>query len=71
MAAHIGLLPDLVADLKVVGLSDAALEPLFHSAEAYINVWQKMSRCGLGRRIGECGKGVAVHNSPRAVAVTV
>ncbi|HUA34706.1 MAG TPA: membrane dipeptidase [Candidatus Binataceae bacterium] len=39
--AHIGLLPDLVADLKVIGLSDAALEPLFHSAEAYINVWEK------------------------------
>ena len=39
--AHIGLLPDLVADLKVIGLSDAALAPLFHSAEAYISVWQK------------------------------
>lgn len=39
--AHVGLLPDLVADLKVVGLSDADLDPLFRSAEAYLDVWAR------------------------------
>jgi hypothetical protein len=37
--AHIGLLPDMVADLKNVGLTDTQLVPLFSSAQAYINMW--------------------------------
>ncbi len=39
--AHIGLLPDLIADLKAVGMTDAALDPLFKSAEGYVKVWEK------------------------------
>ena len=27
--AHVGLLPDFVADLKAIGLSDSDLDPLF------------------------------------------
>jgi microsomal dipeptidase-like Zn-dependent dipeptidase len=42
--AHIGLLPDLVADLKNVGLSDGDLQPLFGSAQAYINMWSAVFR---------------------------
>lgn len=42
--AHVGLLPDLVADLKQVGLADADLDPLFQSSEAYIKVWEKAAR---------------------------
>jgi microsomal dipeptidase-like Zn-dependent dipeptidase len=42
--AHVGLLPDLVADLKQVGLSDTDLDPLFKSAEGYIKVWEKAAR---------------------------
>ena len=38
--AHVGLLPDMVADLKKVGMSDAALAPLFGSAEAYLRMWE-------------------------------
>jgi hypothetical protein len=38
--AHIGLLPDFVADLKAVGVSDTDLEPLFRSAEAYLRLWR-------------------------------
>jgi hypothetical protein len=38
--AHIGLLPDMVQDLKNIGLSDQKLEPLFQSAEAYIRMWE-------------------------------
>ena len=39
--AHIGLAPDLVADLKMVGLTDADLDPLLRSAEEYIKVWER------------------------------
>jgi microsomal dipeptidase-like Zn-dependent dipeptidase len=39
--AHIGLLPDMIADLKNVGLTDTQLQPLFGSAQAYINMWLK------------------------------
>lgn len=39
--AHVGLLPDLVADLKQVGLSDEDLDPLFNSASAYVDTWSR------------------------------
>jgi hypothetical protein len=39
--AHVGLLPDFVADLSVVGLSDDDLDPLLKSAEAYIQTWEQ------------------------------
>lgn len=38
--AHVGLLPDMIQDLKMVGLTDEDLEPLFESAEAYISMWE-------------------------------
>jgi hypothetical protein len=41
--AHIGLLPDMVADLKNVGLTDQQLQPLFGGAQAYINSWSKVA----------------------------
>ena len=40
--AHIGLLPDMVADLKNVGLNDQQLQPLFGSAQAYVEMWTKV-----------------------------
>ena len=39
--AHVGLLPDLVADLREIGLSDGDLDPLFGSAEAYVALWEQ------------------------------
>lgn len=36
--AHIGLLPDMLADLQTLGVDT---EPLFHSAEAYILTWTR------------------------------
>ncbi len=45
--AHIGLLPELIEDVRRDGVSDAELEPLFKSAEAYIRVWEKSERRGL------------------------
>jgi len=38
--ACMGLLPDFIQDLKQVGLTDQDLEPLFNSAEAYIEMWE-------------------------------
>jgi len=39
--ATIGQLPDLIGDLEVLGIPPADLEPLFHSAEAYIRTWER------------------------------
>ncbi len=39
--AHIGLLPDMVADLYKIGLSEAELDPLFRSAAAFVDVWRR------------------------------
>jgi microsomal dipeptidase-like Zn-dependent dipeptidase len=43
---HIGLLPDLIEDARRDGLTDADLEPLFRSAEAYIRMWETAERRG-------------------------
>ncbi len=38
---HIGLLPELLEDTRHDAESDADLEPLFRSAEAWIRMWEK------------------------------
>jgi len=38
---HIGLLPELLEDVRRDGATDAQLEPLFRSAEAYIRMWEQ------------------------------
>jgi microsomal dipeptidase-like Zn-dependent dipeptidase len=43
---HIGLLPDLIEDVRRDGVSDADLEPLFRSAEAYLRMWEKAESRG-------------------------
>jgi hypothetical protein len=40
--AHVGLLPDMVADMMNVGVTAQQLQPLFGSAQAYINMWSKV-----------------------------
>ena len=45
--AHIGMLPDFIQDLKVQGLTDQDLEPLFRSAEAYIRMWEKIEETNV------------------------
>ncbi|MGK3958415.1 membrane dipeptidase [Arthrobacter sp. R4] len=55
--AHVGMLPDLIADFKKMGLSDQEIEPLMNSAEGYVNVWEKAHKprpikpqfCRVGR----------------------
>jgi microsomal dipeptidase-like Zn-dependent dipeptidase len=39
--AHYGLLPDLIADMKVVGASDPVIDTLFSSARAYVEMWER------------------------------
>jgi hypothetical protein len=39
--AHIGLLPELIEDVRRDGVTDRELEPLFKSAEGYIRMWEK------------------------------
>lgn len=38
--AHVGLLPDFVADLTAVGGREEYLEPLMRSADAYLRMWE-------------------------------
>ncbi len=38
---HVGLLPELIEDVRRGGVSDADLEPLFRSAEAYLRMWER------------------------------
>src|SRR5262249_25956611 len=41
------LLPDMLADLEVLGVASQDLEPLFNSAEGYVKMWEKaLSRGG-------------------------
>ncbi|MFW6031652.1 MAG: hypothetical protein ACOC9T_03585 [Myxococcota bacterium] len=42
--AHLGLLPELIQDVRGDGVTDEELEPLFKSAEAYIRMWEKAER---------------------------
>jgi len=47
---HIGMLPELIEDVRRDGVSDADLEPLFRSAEAYIRMWEKAeAHAGVSR----------------------
>jgi microsomal dipeptidase-like Zn-dependent dipeptidase len=43
--AHVGLLPDFVADLRSF-LPAGSLAPLFRSAEAYLQMWERIERQG-------------------------
>ncbi|MCY1076078.1 membrane dipeptidase [Archangium lansingense] len=38
--AHVGLLPDFIRDLVHVGMTDAQMDPLFSSAEAFLRMWE-------------------------------
>lgn len=39
--AHVGLLPDLIKDMKAIGLSETYIDALFNSAEEYVRVWER------------------------------
>jgi microsomal dipeptidase-like Zn-dependent dipeptidase len=44
--AHIGLVAELIEDVRRDGVADEDLAPLFKSAEAYIRMWEKAERRG-------------------------
>jgi microsomal dipeptidase-like Zn-dependent dipeptidase len=39
--AHVGMLPDLIAEYQAMGLTAADLDPLMSSAEGYVTLWEK------------------------------
>lgn len=41
---HIGMLPDMIEDVRRDGVTDEEIEPLFRSAEAYVRVWERAER---------------------------
>ncbi len=43
---HIGLLPELIQDVRNDGVTDEELEPLFRSAEGYLRMWEKAEARG-------------------------
>jgi microsomal dipeptidase-like Zn-dependent dipeptidase len=43
---HLGLLPELIEDVRRDGVTDADLEPLFRSAEAYLRMWERAESRG-------------------------
>jgi hypothetical protein len=39
--ANMGMFPDFVEELQKIGISPAGLDPLFNSAEAYVQMWER------------------------------
>ena len=39
--AHYGMLPDFVQDLRNIGLNSEDLQPLFSSAEGFVQMWER------------------------------
>jgi microsomal dipeptidase-like Zn-dependent dipeptidase len=53
--AHYGLVPDMLQDLKNLGMSAADFEALFSSAESYVQMWEKTWRIsGCSESNGRC-----------------
>jgi len=47
---HLGLVAELIEDVRRDGVTDEELEPLFKSAEGYLQVWEKSQRRGESLR---------------------
>ena len=43
---HLGLVAELIEDVRRDGVSDEELEPLFKSAEGYLRMWEKAEQRG-------------------------
>ncbi len=46
---HVGLLPELLEEVRRDGATDAQIEPLFRSAEAYIRMWETAAAYAAGQ----------------------
>lgn len=49
---HIGMMPELIEDARRMGVTDAALEPLFRSAEGYVRMWERAESRGAALAAG-------------------
>jgi microsomal dipeptidase-like Zn-dependent dipeptidase len=47
--AHVGLLPDLMADVQRIGMDQHYVDAVFCSAEAYVRVWERADALAAGR----------------------
>jgi len=59
--AHIGLVPDLLADIrkgpgKDWGMTGAEMAPIFKSAEAYIRMWERIQASERRAAAGHHGR---------------
>jgi len=43
---HLGLVAELIEEVRRDGVTDEELEPLFKSAEGYLRMWEKAERRG-------------------------
>lgn len=50
---HIGLVAEMIEDVRGDGVSDAEIEPLFRSAEGYVRMWEKAERRSAEIRTAE------------------
>jgi microsomal dipeptidase-like Zn-dependent dipeptidase len=68
--AHVGLLPDFIKDLVHVGMTDAQLEPLFSSAEAFLRMWESCEARGAALAAGDLVD-AAIPRFPARLAASV
>ena len=47
---HYGLLPDMLQDFRNIGLTDGDLAPLFHGAEHYARMWERIEAASAAVR---------------------
>jgi microsomal dipeptidase-like Zn-dependent dipeptidase len=50
--AHVGLMPDMLADLLAIGVKKEELEPVFRSAEAYVELWERAAKAAKPSKPG-------------------
>ena len=50
---HLGLLPELIEDVRRDGMTEEELEPLFRSAEGYIRMWERAELRSAALRAGQ------------------
>jgi microsomal dipeptidase-like Zn-dependent dipeptidase len=46
---HVGMLPDLIADIAAMGVREPEIEPLRQSAKSFVGVWQKADHSNVHR----------------------
>jgi len=39
---HVGLYPDFIEEMKVVGMTNQDVAPVYQSAEAFIQMWERI-----------------------------